>query len=204
MWQQTFIPRIIPHTDNKNNMRDAPDNSLLSFCQIQKSSFTCQFLSKGVRQNIFRHGLFCSGLCGVASVRLVRMDLCTWPQPIDVLRRQIAITVCLSEAFRGATHAFFGWKKSRLRMKGCITCGWKHLKRRHFTIKRRLFNVRRRLFIAKRRLFKTFHRRPQVLSPYTLAPFTYTLPNFHPRLTPHTQYYHRPSPVLPTIFDSIN
>jgi hypothetical protein len=84
-----------------------------------------------------------------------------------------------------------------------LSCRWKHLKWRHYSIKRRLFNVRRRLFSAKRRLFKTLHRRANVLSPNTNHPYTHIYPDFHPWPTPHTQYY-RPHPlVLPNGFGSI-
>ena len=77
-----------------------------------------------------------------------------------------------------------------------LSCGWKHLKWRHYSIKRRLFNVRRRLFSAKRRLFKTLHRRANVLSPNTNHPYTHIYPDFHPWPTPQSQYYKAHSLVL--------
>ena len=83
-----------------------------------------------------------------------------------------------------------------LRMKEYLTCVWKHLKWRHYTMKRRLFNARRSLFNAKRRLFKVLHPWPRVLSPNTNTPYTHICPDFHPWPAPHTQYCRTSSPVF--------
>jgi len=88
-------------------------------------------------------------------------------------------------------------------MKGHLSCGWKHLKWRHYTTKRRLFNARRRLFSAKRRLFKVLHPWPRALTPYTNNPYTHIHPCFHPWPTPQSQYSWTLSPILPNRFGSI-